>query len=231
MQDYKERKQSINKKRDLEEEHDHKEKTKDNKKENIEKNININLLQNAYKLALHAQKTNNYKSTGSLKLIRFNYKPSRVSFDELIDLQEYKDSLFIFNDNVGQFEDYYLNKENATIGLKNGAGNACIRSWQLTLRSIGVPTGDYNKYKKNVSFNKLSLQVISYVDLAMASIKEILDKNKNYNQIIYSGTDAVNDKLSNDNLGVDLFSASLGVDVRWYIVGRLRDLVDSINLK
>jgi len=192
-----------------------------------------NIVANARKLAEY-HKNLEYKSKGPIDLVRFNYKPDKVSFKDIINREEYKNSLFLFNDNVSQFEDYYYykkNTSNVTIGKLNGAGNACIRSWQCLdkPRAAGIPTGSYSKYKKNISLEKISPLVVNYTSMAMENIKDILEENKDYTRVIYSGTDKNEYQEASDNLDVDLFSGIIGEDVRWYIVGRMRDLVDEIN--
>ena len=178
------------------------------------------IIKKAHRIAVNASKTH-YASRqqDSIKLWPYHYKPKCIGFDEIINTQEYEDALFIFNDDTPRFLDFYNNRQKSTSGSKNSGGNACIRSYQCKdkPRAAGIPTGQ--------NYLKLDEDNIKYIDMSIEVIREVLDKNKDYTRVFYSA----DDKNMNQNLGVDIFAGQVGLDVRWYIVGRLRDLINEIN--
>jgi hypothetical protein len=65
-------------------------------------------------------------------------------FSWMIEQDRYKDALFIFNDNEGQYKEHRDNPGDLTgPGCQPGGGNAVIRPYQCSTppRAAGIPTG------------------------------------------------------------------------------------------
>lgn len=126
-------------------------------------------------------------------------------FNWMIKQPDYKDILFIFNDNIE-----YMNT------CVKGNGNAGIRIYnqynkKLDIpRSAGIPTGSI----KSGGFTKLTEKVKAYIDESIDKIKTII-KKYNYKKVIFS-------KSENGDFGSDIFT--IGSDVKGYILHRLHDL-------
>jgi len=118
---------------------------------------------------------------------------------------EYKDVLFIFNDN----EEYHNTN-------RRGAGNAIMRKYNKynynldRPRSAGIPTGTL----KDGGYNELNSHVIVQVDNAIKEIKEII-KKYNYKKICYS---AEKDGV----VGTGIFT--VGRSVLEYITVQIKEL-------
>lgn len=126
-------------------------------------------------------------------------------FSWMIRNVEYKDSLFIFNDDIESKKSY-----------TNGLGNACIRSYNINNpyidipQSAGIPTGS----RIHKGFRILTNQNKKYIDDSIDIIKDLILKYK-YKRIFYSS-----DK--NGLLGQSIFK--LGNDVVKYITEEILNL-------
>lgn len=129
-------------------------------------------------------------------------------FNFMIKDQQYKDVLFIFNDN----EESFINKSCIA-----GSGNAIIRPYQCheIPSSIGIPTGSLSKggYK---SLTKSK----SMIDLSFERIRNLL-KTGNYKRVFYSA-----DK--NGKLGTSIFDVS--DEVKEYIYDNLLSLPNNLYM-
>ena len=123
----------------------------------------------------------------------------------MIKREEYKDILFIFNDN----EEYHDTN-------CRGAGNAVIRKYNkhnnklIRPRSAGIPTGTL----EDGGYDELNEHVKLQVYNAIEEIKEIVQKYE-YKKICYS---AEKDGI----LGTGLFTVDR--DVLIYITGKIKEL-------
>ncbi len=123
----------------------------------------------------------------------------------MIHQKEYDNALFIFNDDI---EDFNTSKK--------GKGNAVIRqynSFNKSLpkpRSAGIPTGS----RVTKGFQFLSADVKRYIDTAINNIKSLISQY-GYESVIYSA-----DK--NGNVDTSIFT--IGNDVRDYITSQLKAL-------
>ena len=115
----------------------------------------------------------------------------------MIKQPEFARSLFIFNDNETQFEDFHHGRLG---GLSAGGGNAIIRSYQGTKpqRAAGIPTGDHGGY------SELSPQVIQTIDRAIQYIRVLLQSG-DYNEVVFSYDS------KNDTLGTGIFKPQASV--------------------
>ena len=137
--------------------------------------------------------------------IIYNGENKYGDFKWMIKNIEYKDSLFIFNDNIESKYSY-----------KNGLGNAIIRSYNVNNPNIniplsaGIPTGSL-KYN---GFDSLSDKNKKYIDDSINIIKELILKYK-YKRIYYSAE-------SNGLLGQSLFKVNS--EVVKYITNQIHEL-------
>src|SRR5262245_44907014 len=129
-------------------------------------------------------------------------------FSWMIVQDQYRDVLFIFNDNEDQFKAHRDNPR-APEGCSTGGGNAVIRPYQCLTppRAAGVPTGP--------NYESLTPGVKKIIDEAIRRIRNFAVQG-NYRRIMYNA--------SNDNgdLGTGIFSP--GDDVKQYIMRQLRSI-------
>lgn len=129
-------------------------------------------------------------------------------FNWMISRDQYRDALFVFNDNEGQ---YYQHRDHPTevtgAGCLAGGGNAIIRPYQCRTppRSIGIPTGP--------NYSSLTPEVKRTLDEAIDNVHRIASKQK-FKRIIYNAANARGD------LGTRTFQ--VGEDVKQYIVMKLK---------
>ena len=99
------------------------------------------------------------------------YIPAQVhgDFGQMLELPEYRDALFVFNDNERQFKEHLQHAPASGICVAGG-GNAKIRPWQCLAdpQVAGVPTGDGGGYAS------LTPHVHEVVEEAMEKIKDHL---------------------------------------------------------
>lgn len=131
-------------------------------------------------------------------------------FSWMIRQDQYRDALFIFNDNEGQYKAHRDRPQDlAGEGCAAGGGNAIIRPYQCQTppRAAGIPTGP--------GYDGLTPATKQIIDEAIATIKSIAVK-EGYERIIYSAANA------NGDLGTAIFHVA--DEVKKYIVGQLRGL-------
>ncbi len=118
-------------------------------------------------------------------------------FGWMIKQPEFARSLFIFNDNETQFEDFHQGRPS---GLSAGGGNAIIRPYQDSKpqRAAGVPTGDHGGY------SELSPQVMQTIDRAIQYIRVLLQSG-DYDEVVFSYDS------KNDTLGTGIFKPHASV--------------------
>jgi hypothetical protein len=140
----------------------------------------------------------------------FSARGQDGDFSWMVEQDQYKDALFIFNDNEGQFKEHRDNPGDlAGAGCQPGGGNAVIRPYQCRTpaRAAGIPTGP--------NYHRLTPEVKHIIDDAIAAIKRIAAK-EGYTRIFYSAANA------NGELGTGIFQ--VGADVKSYIVNSLKSL-------
>jgi hypothetical protein len=129
-------------------------------------------------------------------------------FNWMISQDQYRDALFVFNDNEDQ---YYEHRDHPTevagAGCLAGGGNAIIRPYQCRTppRSIGIPTGP--------NYSSLTPDVKRILDEAIDNVHHIASK-ENYRRIFYNAANASGD------LGTHIFP--VGEEVKQYIVTKLK---------
>jgi hypothetical protein len=136
----------------------------------------------------------------------FNGQGRDGDFSWMIEQLQYREVLFIFNDNEVQFKIHRQNP-NATEGCSAGGGNAIIRPYQCLNppRAAGIPTGpDYITLTPDAKNN---------IDDAINMIKSIVAR-QHYKRIMYNSSEP------DGRLGTRIFV--VGDDVKDYIVRQLR---------
>ena len=146
--------------------------------------------------------------------------PNRLGdYNYMIKQPEYKNTLFIFNDNE---KDHYT--------WDKGSGNAEIRPYnyygwkKLGLTkplSAGIPTGDDKGY------TQLDKDTLFQINKAINDIGTIVETFKSYDQIIYSGTNNQIPQFKSDPedlIGIGKYEVSK--KVREYITQQIKCLGD-----
>lgn len=154
------------------------------------------------------QQTSNIKY--KIQIMPLIYKgPNRIGdFSWMIQRPEYKDVLFLFNDNQEQFI-AFINRNPGACSAGNG--NAAIRPYQCSKfpRAAGIPTGSLG-----VGYQTLE-QANPFIDDAILYIRRLL-KTGRYKKIAYSAD------ADGRSLGVSIYSP---VDsVKEYIVNQIEEL-------
>ena len=141
-------------------------------------------------------------------IIPIVYDPQNIktNFEHLIKQNEYKNALFIFNDNV----EYFINNS-----FNVGRGNAIIRPYKKSLMAYGIPTGILGTQLQKLSIDKtgivkytdtkgdilISKNIREYIDDAINNIIKIINTRSNdpvyfVKYLIYSA--------NNDNIEIQL---------------------------
>ncbi len=133
-----------------------------------------------------------------VKLIASTYIKSnqRGDFLWMIKRSEYDNALFIFNDNETK------------VGT---GGSAQIRGYT---NAVGIPTG--TQPGPGNGYNSLTSHAKNKINIALSEVKSKLITGK-YNRVYYSA--------SNGKLGSGIYGASLGEDVKEFIVSELKSVV------
>lgn len=151
-------------------------------------------------------------------LIPSVYHQINSNFETMINQDQYKDSLFIFNDNHLQHKT-----------VIKGRGNAVIRPYNQYStynppKSIGISTGysintgGFKSLNQKFIFNCRMMTAKNIIDNECNEIGELLKKHVYYN-IIFSSTDK-----DGSDIGTGLFN--VGEDVRKYILGKIKSFCE-----
>jgi hypothetical protein len=119
---------------------------------------------------------------------RFTKTGQEGDFAWMIEQPRYSRTLFLFNDNEGEFY-AHLNGGPHTCGI--GGGNAVIRPYQCkaTPRAVGIPTGTYASGPHYGGYTRLDDHVRSVLDDSFGQIGRLLASG-NYDAIAFSWDDA-----------------------------------------
>ena len=141
--------------------------------------------------------------------VRYVAGQDHGNLKRMVNLSEYDDALFVFNDNEQQFKQHLAHGP-AADKCVSGRGNAAIRDLQCQAdpRAMGVPTGASGGYAA------LTPHVRSVVDVAAANIKNLLATGR-FRRVIFNEAD---DGL----IATDTFMVN--DEVRHYITDSLRAL-------
>jgi hypothetical protein len=126
-----------------------------------------------------------------------------TNFSWMIDQPQYARTLFVFNDNEGQF-DAFMNGDRGPTACGAGGNNGAIRPYQCRDPPIaaGVPTGPY--------WASLTPPVRAKINQAIGRIRG-LAMSGNFDTIVFSQTA----EAGPPTLGIGIFA--VGMDVRNYI--------------
>jgi hypothetical protein len=118
---------------------------------------------------------------------RFTGTGKEGDFKWMIGRPEHARTLFIFNDNEGEFYAHF-NGGPHTCG--NGGGNAAIRSHQCgdSPRAAGVPTGTYTPGPHYKGYKSLDAQVLKAIGDAITQIDGLLATGR-FDAIAFSWND------------------------------------------
>ena len=153
--------------------------------------------------------------TGPNQLGDYNY---------MIKQPEYKNTLFIFNDNKKQHYSWDKGSGNAVIRPYNYYGWWKIIGLTKPL-SAGISTGDGMSSDKG--YQQLDTDTLHEINLRVDNIRSTLLTKFTYDQIIYSGTNKQNPKFKSDSedlLGISKYEVSK--KVREYITQQIKCLGD-----
>ena len=131
-------------------------------------------------------------------------------FGWMIRQPQYDRTLFLFNDNEGEFLAHHGGGSH-TCGT--GGGNAIIRPYQCRTpqRALGIPTGTYDKGIHHKGYSRLDDHVVGILDLAFARLDELLASGR-YDSVAFSWDD-------DTKLGGKIFNTAQ--PVRDHIVERI----------
>lgn len=108
-------------------------------------------------------------------------------FSWMITQPKYAQTLFIFNDNEGQF---YTHFRGGPHTCSPGGGNAAIRSYQCQAepQAAGIPTGTYAPGPHHEGYSSLDDQVLRAIGDAMSQIDSLLSTGR-YTHLAFSWSD------------------------------------------
>lgn len=148
----------------------------------------------------------------SAELTGVNYdRPGEYGdFAWMIEQDEYRDSLFVFNDNEEQFLAFRTDPR-PSWACTEGGGNAVIRPYQCQdpPRAAGIPTGSSGR-----GYGHLDDHVRSMIDRAISEIGELVEAGR-YERVFFSSDGA-------GGLGTGIFEVA--EDVKRYIVDSLKNV-------
>jgi hypothetical protein len=131
----------------------------------------------------------------------YNPRLKDTSFEVMIEMSQYKNSIFIFNDDQHAFR---YSKE-------RGRGNAVIRPYS---NAFGIPTG-VRRGRENIGYSSLNTFTKQIIDESLDLVRKVVCDNK-YDYVIYSAN-------RDGSLGTGYFVVC--DDVKTYIVQQLNLIV------
>lgn len=131
-------------------------------------------------------------------------------FSWMITQPEHARTLFLFNDNEGEF---YTHLRGGPHTCSPGGGNAAIRSYQCRAepQAAGIPTGTYDPGPHYKGYSSLDEQVLGAIGDAMSRIETLLATGR-YTHLAFSWSDRT-------GLGGRIFDTAQ--DVRDHIVEQI----------
>ena len=123
------------------------------------------------------------------RIIKSTFTRARCEgdFDWMIRQPEYAGTLFLFNDNEG---DFLAHHQGGPHTCEMGGGNAVIRPYQCQTpqRALGIPTGTYSPGVHHLGYSCLDAHVVGILDLAFARLDELLSTG-HYDGVAFSWDD------------------------------------------
>jgi len=151
-------------------------------------------------------------NSSNIRVIRSKYSGTGRDgdFDWMIRQPQYDRTLFLFNDNEGEFLAHHRGGSHTCGG---GGGNAIIRPYQCRVpqRALGIPTGTYSTGIHYKGYSCLDDHVVGILDLAFARLDELLASGR-HDSVAFSWDD-------DTKLGGKIFTTAQ--PVRDHIVERI----------
>ena len=109
-------------------------------------------------------------------------------FSWMITQPHHARTLFIFNDNEGEFYAHFNGEQHT---CSSGGGNASIRPFQCKAEptALGVPTGTYAKGPHYMGYSSLDTQVIRAISDSIMQIDSLLATGR-FDSLAFSWNDA-----------------------------------------
>lgn len=134
-------------------------------------------------------------------------------FFHMIRDPRYKNALFLFNDNVRDFKEFY---HDCNAIQEAGGGNACVRPWQIKGHARGVTTGPYFSTLDTVCDGRTAKE---WIDMSVHHVVDTFLKYPRKTRLIYSA-----ESVNSSRIGVGIFRHQIGDDVLAYISNKIRDI-------
>ena len=118
---------------------------------------------------------------------RFTGTGREGDFAWMIEQPEHAKTLFLFNDNEGEFLSH---QRGGPHSCSSGGGNAGIRPYQChePQRALGIPTGTYAPGIHHRGYSCLDAHVLGVLDLAFSKLDELLATGR-YDAVAFSWDD------------------------------------------
>lgn len=141
---------------------------------------------------------------------KFHGSGNEGDFSWMITQPHHQGTLFLFNDNEGEF---YAHVNGGTHTCRAGGGNAAIRRYQCqpSPQAIGIPTGTYDSGIHHKGYSCLDEHVMNVLADAFQQIESLLATGR-FTSLAFSWNDET-------KLGGYLFDTAQ--DVRDYIVEQI----------
>lgn len=135
----------------------------------------------------------------------------------MIEQDQHKNSLFLYNDNYEQFFDQPDN-------LRAGGGNACVRPYKASGQAFGIPTGSFKKG----GFRNLS-SIKSLIDYTFHMLVDFMAEQEQrrgrpYDTLFFSSDDELGSRLGSGIFHVD-------ADVLAYMTDCIRKIPRALYVK
>lgn len=118
----------------------------------------------------------------------FDRNDPSTDFSQAIHLPRFARTLFVFNDNEGEFYAHLRTHLGGGLGkCSPGGGNAAIRPYQCreTPRATGIPTGTYDQGPHYLGYSSLDEHVSKVLTDAFSRLDSLLATG-NYDSLIFS---------------------------------------------
>lgn len=125
-----------------------------------------------------------------IRIIRstFDRNDPSTDFARAIEMPKFARTLFVFNDNEGEFYAHLSHHLDGHLGrCSPGGGNAAIRPLQCreTPRATGIPTGTYDAGPHHMGYSSLDEHVLKVLADAFGRLDSLLTTG-DYDSLIFS---------------------------------------------
>ena len=119
---------------------------------------------------------------------KFDRHDPSTDFVQAIEMPQFARTLFVFNDNEGEFHAHRGHHLDGRLGqCSPGGGNAAIRPFQCreTPRATGIPTGTYDPGPHYMGYSSLDAHVLQVLVEAFERLDALLATG-NYDSLMFS---------------------------------------------